>query len=117
VGRRSPSQPLDGCFQLGAITWFHHSERKPLLEAWPGWIVRLGDAELLDRISGMCAELILLSANDSGAEITHTRGRLLTLPGPRLAARERKEARDVDRIVRSAKLSASARQKSHAVRQ
>src|SRR5208282_5093253 len=43
-------------------------------------------------------------------EITHTGGRLLTLPGPRLAAKERKEARDVDRIVRSAKLSASARQ-------
>jgi len=50
--------PLDSCFQLGAVTWFRHSERKPLLEAWPGWIVRLGDAGLLDRISGMRAELI-----------------------------------------------------------
>jgi len=62
--------PLDGCFQLGAVTWFRHSERKPLLKAWPGWIVRLGDAELLDRISGMCAELIPLSANDGGADPT-----------------------------------------------
>jgi hypothetical protein len=62
--------PLDGCFQLGAVTWFRHSERKPLLEAWAGWIVRLGDAELLDRISGMCGELILLSPNDGGADPT-----------------------------------------------
>jgi hypothetical protein len=62
--------PLDGCFQLGAVTWFRHSERKPLLQAWPGWIVRLGDAELLDRISGMCAELIPLSVNDGGADPT-----------------------------------------------
>jgi hypothetical protein len=36
---------------------FSYREQQPLLEVRPGRIIRLGHAELLDRLSGMCAGL------------------------------------------------------------
>jgi hypothetical protein len=51
--------PLDRRLQFGRVTWFCHPKRKPVLEAWPGRIVRLGDAKSRHRVPGVRAEFLV----------------------------------------------------------